>query len=70
MCAFKAACVDEMVTLRCHIVMVESEESAALNSERGCNEEWGYIWGELQNKFGGGLNDRIQQSRRRAVSRS
>jgi hypothetical protein len=42
MCAFEAACVDEMVTLRCHVVMVESEESAALNSERDCNEEWGY----------------------------
>ncbi|KIJ91691.1 hypothetical protein K443DRAFT_685823 [Laccaria amethystina LaAM-08-1] len=52
-CAFEAACVDEMVTSRCHVVMVESEE-----------------WGELQNKFGGGFNDGIQQSRRRAVSRS
>jgi hypothetical protein len=69
-CAFEAACVDEMVMSHCHVVMVESEESAALNNERGCNEKWGYIQGELQNKFGGGFNDGIQQSRRRAVSRS
>ena len=47
------ACINEMVTSRCHVVIVESEESAALNSERVATRN-GIHTGELWNKFRGG----------------
>ena len=47
------ACINEMVTSRCHIVVIESEESAALNSERVATRN-GIHMGELWNKFWGG----------------
>ena len=56
----RTACVNELVTLNFHVIVVESVESATLNSERGCHEEWGYI------KFNVG----IPQSTRHALSRS
>ena len=35
----QTACVNELVTSNFHVIVVESMESATLNSERGCHEE-------------------------------